>query len=269
MTSRGLIDPEVRERIERLELPFNSYGFDPWGISTEELERFFTFLALLYRHYFRVQVEGLENVPRRGRGLVVGNHSGGVALDGGMVLASLLLELDPPRLGHGMVEKLAVRWPFISKWFSRVGQLTGLPEHAVRVLEEERLLMVFPEGARGTAKLYWDRYSLVEFGTGFMRLALQTNSPIIPFAFIGAGEAIPTVVNLERLGRMLGVPYIPVTPYLLPIPRPVRCRIVYGEPMVFDGNGNEEDTVICSYVEQVRARIGNLIAIGRSRGGTS
>jgi len=86
---------------------------------------------------------------------------------------------------------------------------------------------------------------------------------------IGAGDAIPTVLNLRRLGKLFGAPYIPITPYLLPIPRPVRCKIVYGEPMWFEGTGNEEDEVIQTYVEQVRARIGNLIAIGRGTGGAS
>jgi len=266
------VDPEVRERVERLdasEIPFNRYGYDPYGISREHLGLFFTFLARLYKNYFSVRVEGIENVPRRGRGVVVGNHSGGIALDGGMVLASLLLEMDPPRLGHGMVEKFAIQFPYISKWFNRVGQLTGLPEHAIRVLEDERLLMVFPEGARGTAKLFWERHTLVSFGTGFMRLALQTGSPIVPFAFLGAGEAIPTVMNLRRLGKLLGAPYIPVTPYLLPVPLPVSCKIVYGEPMRFEGTGNEADEVVHAYVEQVRARIGNLIAQGRGKGSST
>lgn len=263
------IDPDVRERIERLEpseIPFNRYGYDPYGISQDYLVHFFSFLSRLYKSYFSVSVEGIEHVPTRGRGVVVGNHSGGIAVDAGMILASLLLEMDPPRLGHGMVEKFAVQFPYISKWFNRVGQLTGLPEHAIRVLEDERLLMVFPEGARGTAKLYWERHSLVSFGTGFMRLALQTGSPIIPFAFLGAGKAIPTVMNLRRLGKLLGAPYIPITPYLLPVPLPVHCNIVFGEPMHFDGTGNEADEVVHAYVEQVRARIGNLIAQGLGKG---
>jgi len=120
--------------------------------------------------------------------------------------------------------------------------LTGLPETAARLLADERLLMVFPEGARGTAKLYWERHSLVDFGTGFMRLALEAKAPIVPFAFLGGGDAIPTIANLYRLGKLVGAPYIPVTPWLLPIPRRVPLRIVYGEPMVFNGSPTEEDT---------------------------
>jgi 1-acyl-sn-glycerol-3-phosphate acyltransferase len=97
------------------------------------------------------------------------------------------LEMDPARLGQGMAEKFLNMLPFASEWSSRCGQFTGLPEHAERLLNDERLLMVFPEGARGTAKLYWERYSLVGFGTGFIRLALATHTPVIPFAFIGGG----------------------------------------------------------------------------------
>src|SRR4030095_7790311 len=122
----------------------------------------------------------------------------------------------PPRLAQGMAEKFLNQFPVASLWTSRTGQFTGLPEHAIRLLEDERLLMVFPEGARGTAKLYKQRHSLVEFGTGFIRLALKTGTPIVPLGFAGGGEAFPTVVNSYALGRLMGVPYLPVTPYLLP-----------------------------------------------------
>src|SRR5256885_2001642 len=131
--------------------------------------------------------EWLPMSMARPRAMLIGNHSGGVALDGGMVLASMLLDLDPPRLAQGMAEKFMNMIPFMSQYSARCGQFTGLPEHATRLLDDERLLMVFPEGARGTAKLYWERYSLVNFGTGFMRLSLATGTPIVPFAFIGGG----------------------------------------------------------------------------------
>ncbi len=264
-----LIKKEIAERVEQLDLPFNRYGYDPYGISKKHLAVFFTLLEKLYRHYFAVKVEGIENVPDRGRAMVVGNHSGGIAIDGAMVIASLFLDKEPPRLAQGMVEKFLNRLPWASVWSYRVGQFTGLPEHAVRLLEEDRLLMVFPEGARGTAKLYRERYSLVRFGTGFMRLALKTKTPIIPFAFIGGGEAFPTIANLTSLGQLLGVPYIPVTKYLLPIPLPYPCRILYGQPMHFQGTGDEEDEVIFKYVDQVKREIARLIEIGRSGGSLS
>jgi 1-acyl-sn-glycerol-3-phosphate acyltransferase len=254
---------EVEARIDRLEIPFQAHGFDKYGTSKWHLRVFFTALGWMYRTYFRVRVHGIENVPPRGRAMLVGNHSGGYAIDGAMVLASMMMDMDPPRLAHGMAEKFLNTMPVSSLWTNRVGQLTGLPEHAVRLLEDDRLLMVFPEGARGTAKLHSQRWSLIEFGTGFMRLALQTKSPIVPLAFIGGGDVLPTVMNLYKLGKLFGAPYIPITPYLLPVPLPKPCEIVYGEPMHFEGRGDEDDHVIEAKVAQVKARIGQLLDEGR------
>ncbi len=250
---------EVAARIERLEIPFNAAGLDPYGVSRRHLAIAFVALGALYRHYFRVRARGIEHIPPRGRAMLVGNHAGGVAVDAAMVLASVFLEMEPPRLAHGMAEKFIHRFPFLSIWACRTGQLTGLPEHAERLLCDERLLMVFPEGARGTAKLFHERKSLVEFGTGFLRLALRTRTPIVPFGVAGAGEALPTVANLYAIGRALGVPYLPVTPYALPLPLPARLAIQYGPPLRFEGSGSEDDEAIAGHVARVKSEIARLI----------
>jgi len=255
----------VAERIERLEIPFNRFGIDPYGISKKHLRVSFELLGFLYRRYFSVEVHGIAHVPARGRAMLVGNHSGGVAIDGAMVLASLFFDMSPPRLGQGMAEKFINRVPFMSQWANRTGQLTGLPEHAQRLLDDDRLLIVFPEGARGTAKLYKERYSLVDFGTGFVRLALKTRAPIVPFAFLGGGDAVPTILNAYALGRLMGVPYIPVTPYFFAVPLPVRLEIEYGEPLVFEGSGTEDDEIVLGYVDKVKESIARMIERGRRR----
>lgn len=258
-----LVHNEIAKRVRQLDIPFNRYGYDKYGISRTHLEYFFSFLGFLYKKYLPVKSFGIEHIPKQGRGMLVGNHSGGVALDGGMVLASLLLEMEQPRLAQGMVDKFLADLPFASTWLSRIGQVTGLPEHAIRMLEDDRILMIFPEGHHGTAKLQSEQYSLVRFGTGFMRLALRTKSPIVPFAFVGGGDAIPSVMNLYSIAKLFGVPYIPVTPYLVPLPRPMPCELYYGEPMVFQGTGSEDDEVIEVYVEQVKAKIAELLEEGR------
>lgn len=257
------IDDEVWERAHRLEIPFNSCGVDPYGVSREHLARMFTLMKFFYRTYFSVKVSGIDAIPARGRAMLVGNHSGGVAVDGAMVIASAFFELDPPRLAQGMVEKFLNKWPFANQWLGRTGQFTGLPEHAARLLQEDRLVMTFPEGARGTAKLFHERHSLVQFGQGFMRLALQTKSPIIPFAFLGGGEAVPTIMNSRALGKLVGAPYVPITPYFVAAPLPVQLLVRYGEPMVFEGTGTESDAMIARYVDQVKERIASLIERGR------
>ncbi len=257
-------DEAVRDLVNRLELPFNALGVDPYGISKKHLATGFSILGWMYRKYFRVHAVGVENVPKRGRAMLVGNHSGGYALDGAMVIASMMLEMEPPRLAQGMAEKFINQLPIGSLWSSRTGQFTGLPEHAERLLLDDRLLMVFPEGAKGTAKLYKERYSLVDFGTGFVRLALKTKTPIVPLGFVGGGDAVPTVMNSYALGKIMGVPYVPVTPYGLALPLPVPCEVHYGAPMVFEGSGDEDDVVIKGYVEQVKTRIGELMDAART-----
>lgn len=259
------VDSEVRDRLERLEIPFNEYGVDPYGISKQFLGPSLTALKFFFKHYFSVESHGIDNVPRHGRVMLVGNHSGGVAIDGAMVHASQFFEMNPPRLAHAMAEKFLNKIPFASQITNRCGHLTGLPEHAERLLGEDRMLMVFPEGARGTAKLFKERYSLVHFGSGFMRLAMKMKTPIVPFAFLGGGEAVPTISNAVSLGKLLGVPYIPVTPWLVALPIPAKLEVYYSAPMFFEGTGAEEDDVVNAQVEKVKARIAHLIDVGRKR----
>ena len=264
---RRAISPEVRERVELLDLPFNRWGLDPFGISKEHLGLFLTILGQAHHNYFRVRAHGIDNIPDTGPAMLISNHSGGLPNDAGMILASVFFDKNPPRLAHGMVEKFAQTWPFLGPLFSRVGQLPGLPEHAKQLLRDGRLLMAFPEGARGTGKLYRDRYQLVRFGTGFMRIALETGVPIIPIAFIGGEEAIPTIYHAKRLAKLVNAPYVPITPYVLPLPLPVQCDVHFGEPMHFEGNGNEPDELIERFVGQVKGRIEELIAKGRAERG--
>jgi len=261
----SLRSPEIAERVDRLEIPFSRHGLDAYGLDKAELTRFFTILRPLYRRYFSMRTYGLEHVPDRGRAMLIGNHSGGVALDGALIWGATFYEKEPPRLAQGMAGKFLAAAPFSAQWTAKTGQLTGLPEHARRLLNDDRLLMVFPEGARGTAKLYPERHSLVRFGTGFMRLALSTGSPIVPVAFIGGGEAIPTIHNSRTLGRLLGAPYVPFTPWIVALPRPTACQIYYGPAMHFDGDGNEADEVILEYVDQVKTRIAAMIELGVDR----
>jgi len=255
----------IEDRLARLELPFEPSGYDAYGTSRDALGVAFRWLAPLYKSYFRVRCHGIERVPARTRAMLVSNHSGGVAIDAAMLICACFFELDPPRLAQGMADRFLNRLPLASLVTSRTGQLTGLPEHAARLLEDERLLMVFPEGVRGTAKLFSERRSVTPFPLGFMRLAMQTGTPIVPVGILGAGEALPTVANLERAGRWFGVPYLPLTPYLLPWPLPARFELHFGQPLTFPGTGHEENDEVRANVERVRSAIESLVAAGASK----
>ncbi|HEV3191660.1 MAG TPA: lysophospholipid acyltransferase family protein [Polyangiaceae bacterium] len=259
------INQQVREAIDGLELPFNALGVDPYGVSKRHLRIALGLLAIVHRYYFSVRTSGIENIPPRGRAMLVGNHSGGIPIDAAMVITTCLLEMSPPRLAQGMVEKFLYRFPFLGQLASRTGQFPGLPENAERLLEDERLLLVFPEGARGTAKLFRQRYSLVDFGSGFLRLALKTHAPIVPFVVLGASEAFPTIANAYTLGRAFGVPYIPVPAYGLPVALPARIEVKYGAPLLFEGTGNENDEVVHGHVGKVKDVIAQMLVAGARR----
>ena len=257
-----LNDPQVRRNVDRLPIEFDDYGFDRFGLSKDSVARAYSPMARAYRHYFKATAFGLENVPARGRALIISNHSGGLGFDAAMILSSMLLNDDAPRLGQGMAEYFLTRTPFMRPWLRRLGHLTGLPEHGEQLLNDERLVMVFPEGARGAGKLYKDRYKLVRFGTGFMRLALKTSSPIIPCAFIGGEESFPQLYHIKWLAKLVNGPFVPVAPQLLFVPLPVACQVYYGPPMQFEGDGSEPDHVIQQYIEEVRHSMERLISVG-------
>ena len=251
-------------RVARTPTYFGEGAVDPFGLDPEWARYAVYVASLLHRFYFRTEVFGIENVPKS-RVLVVANHSGQIPIDGMLLGASLFLDAEPPRIVRAMVEKWSQTLPFVSMFFPRVGQVVGSPENAKRLLEQGDAILVFPEGARGTAKLFKERYSLVHFGSGFMRLAMKMKAPIVPFAFLGGGEAIPTIANAYTLGRLLGVPYIPVTPWLVALPIPAKLEVHYSELMFFEGTGAEEDEVVYANVERVKDRIAGLIELGRKR----
>jgi 1-acyl-sn-glycerol-3-phosphate acyltransferase len=259
--SERFLSTDLTRRVDAATHGVNAFGYDKWGFSPRYAKRTLALAEKLYRHYFRVSVHDIERVPP-GRGLLIGNHSSQLAYDGMMVATSMLMEANPPRVVRAMIEKFFQRQPLVNILMARSGQLTGLPENCERLLRENELILVFPEGARGGGKLWKDRYKLMEFGTGFMRLAMKTQAPIIPFGFIGGEEICPALVDVKPLARLLDMPYVPLTPTVLPLPLPAKCSIYFGEPLRFEGSGDEETADILSKVEVVRSRVGELVQRG-------
>jgi len=194
----------------------------------------------------------------------VANHAGQLPLDGALIAAAMFMDAEPPRIVRAMVEKWAVGLPFVSMLFARVGQVTGVPENATRLLQQGEALLVFPEGVRGVAKTFEHRYQLADFGSGFMRLAIETGTPIVPVAVVGAEEQYISIANFEALGKVLGMPAFPIVPQLLlpggQLPLPTRYRLWFGEPMRFNGDVDDDDSVLEEKVWLVRQTIQAMLA---------
>jgi 1-acyl-sn-glycerol-3-phosphate acyltransferase len=259
---------EVDEKLAELPTTLNEYGVDPFGFDPRYAAPFLLPAAVLYRYWFRVESRGVERVPG-GRVLLIANHAGNTfAYDGAMLAMAMLLDADPPRAVRGMGEYYLPTIPFFSTWMHRSGSVVGTPENCVQLLERGEAIMVFPEGERGFVKTYRHRYQLQRFGLGFMRLALETDTPIVPVGIVGAEEQSPGLVRSRWLGRLIGAPVAPIT-WTLPwlglagfVPLPVKFRIRFGEPLYFSGDPSEEDAEVERKVEVVKDAIRALVAEG-------
>jgi 1-acyl-sn-glycerol-3-phosphate acyltransferase len=255
---------DLEARIARLQVHPNEVGYDPFGFDPDTSRHALAVAALLHRRYFRTEVHGTENLPA-GRALIVANHSGQLPIDGLVIGASLVLDAEPPRFPRSMVEKWSAQLPFVSVFFPRCGQVVGSPDNARRLLEQEETLVVFPEGVQGIAKPFEQRYRLANFGLGFMRLALETGTPIIPTAVIGGEEQYPSVADLKPIARVLGLPALPVLPQLLVgmwLPLPTKYRLYYGQPLHFDGDPDDDDAVMEEKVSTVQNTIQSMVNRG-------
>jgi 1-acyl-sn-glycerol-3-phosphate acyltransferase len=248
-----------------------------WGRS-ERVEDFFdrTLIEFYYRYWFRAEVEGIENVPSTGGALVVSNHSGALPPDAAMIAKAIREEHTHPRPLNITVEHFFKGYPGFSMLIPKMGCVPAHPANVHRLLfDEGQLVLVFPEGRKGTEKLYKDRYRLRRFGRGgFVEAAMRARAPIVPVCVVGAEESQPIFAQLGLVKRLTGLLYFPITPtfphlgalgmlsYL-----PAKFKLRFLEPIQFEEEGMHEDKALVQTVaHEIRARIQeNLFDMLRTR----
>jgi 1-acyl-sn-glycerol-3-phosphate acyltransferase len=241
------------------------YEEDDFGLDEEFAEAALPFLEFLYDHWWRVHVEGVTNVPAHGRALLVANHAGILPWDAAMIGVALQREHPLPRYPRFTVLDWAFELPYVSVAIRKLGGVPASPYNALRLLEEEELVAVFPEGTNGTQKLYRDRYRLRRFGRGgFVELALRTGAPLVPVAIVGSEEIHPKLADAPLLARLAGMPFFPVTPTfpalgpLGAIPLPSRWRMEFCEPIdlsEFGPDAADDRALVFELSEHVRELI--------------
>jgi 1-acyl-sn-glycerol-3-phosphate acyltransferase len=212
---------------------------DEWGFDETFAESVTPLFEFLYDVWWRVKSVGLENVPAQGRAMLVANHAGSLfPFDASMMAAAIRKHHPAPRWPRFMVLDWAFVLPFLSAFMRRAGGVPANPDNATRLLEHDHLVMVFPEGVKGTGKPFSERYRLQRFGRGgFVEVAVRTGSPIVPVAVVGSEEIYPKLGDSEALARLVGAPFVPITPtfpwlgLLGLVPLPSRWRIEFGEPI--------------------------------------
>ena len=242
------------------------YQEDEWGLDEDFAEAVYPAFEFLYDVWWRVQTEGVRNVPSHGRGLIVSNHAGSMfPFDATMLGVAIQKEHPLPRWTRPLVLNWAFELPFLSFFMRKVGGVPASPFNASRLLEQDELVMVFPEGVKGTGKPFSERYRLQRFGRGgFVELALRTRSPIIPVAVVGAEEIYPKIGDGGALGRIVGAPFLPITPtfpwlgLLGLVPLPSKWRIEFCEPIDLSEYGPEaadDKALLFDVSERVRDTI--------------
>jgi len=245
------------------------YDTDEWGVDWEFLDAVRPFFTFLYKVYWRVKATGIENIPVEGRTLLVANHSGQLPWDGTMIATAVLTEHPAQRLVRTLFSDWAPRVPFLSAWMVRIGQALATEENGIRLLEQDELVAVFPEGHKGLGKLYRERYRLARFdNTDFIKMALQTRAPIIPVSVVGAEETYISLAKSTAAAKMAGAPFFPVSPtfpwlgLLGLVPLPTKWYIDFGEPIVLEERGPKaaQNLMLVSQLsDQVRNTVQEMI----------
>ncbi len=184
---------------------------DSWGRSEHLRALTRMIYDPIYRYWFRAEWEGFEHLPREGGALLVANHAGAIPADAPVIMHGV--ETDLGRPVYGLAEHLFRALPVVGTLWSRGGGVTANPDNAYRLLHDEgELVLVFPEGAKGTGKHFRDRYQLRRFGRGgFVEIAMRAGVPIVPIAVVGNEESMPILWKNNRLAKLIGIPYFPVT----------------------------------------------------------
>jgi 1-acyl-sn-glycerol-3-phosphate acyltransferase len=238
---------------------------DEFAYDREFTERIQGVALWLYRNYWRVEVDGVTNVPSRGRALLVANHAGIIPYDGAMIRTAIVAEHPHPRHARMLVVDWAFAMPFTSMLLVKTGNVLAHPDNATALLERDELVGVFPEGVKGALKSYRDRYKVRRLGRGgFVQVALRTGSPIVPVAVVGSEEIHPVMFDVRPLARLLGLPSAPVTP-TFPwlglgglIPLPSKWLIAFGRPIEVSQFGAEaanDARLVLELSEEVRGWI--------------
>jgi 1-acyl-sn-glycerol-3-phosphate acyltransferase len=263
---------ELRRRVNAFGIAERSGDVDEFGADEVVLARSQPVFDFMQDRYWRIDVDGVENLPDQGPCVLVANRSGLLPYDGIMISHAIQRTHPAHPLPRFLVADWLITLPFMQPYLARIGGVRASRENAERLLSRGHFVVAFPEGVKGAAKLFRDRYRLQRFGRGgVIRLARETGAPLVPVAVVGAEEVHPVLFKAETMARSFGLPFVPVTPTfpllgpagLLPLPSKWTIRI--GKPLALDGLGGdvvEDELQISRLTEELRQEIQTMVDDG-------
>jgi 1-acyl-sn-glycerol-3-phosphate acyltransferase len=239
------------------------YQVDDFGFDPQIAELLSLAIEPIAEKWFRLEVRGVENIPEEGGALLVANHSGTVPLDG--LITGYAVKKYAGRNLRPLGADLVFSLPVVGQVARKVGATLACQEDAERLLTSGELAGVWPEGFKGIGKPFAERYKLQRFGRGgFVSAAMRAQVPIVPVSIVGAEEIYPLVGNVPSLARLLGLPYLPITPFfpllgpLGLIPLPSKWIIEFGEPVrtdAYEPEAADDPMLLFNVTDQVRETI--------------
>jgi 1-acyl-sn-glycerol-3-phosphate acyltransferase len=249
----------------RVAMRDRSEQVDDFGLDPKFAARLRPLFDFLYARYWRVEAHDIDRVPDEGRVILCANHSGAVPYDGAMLATALRREHPARRELRWLAEDFVFHFPFLGVFMNRIGAVRACQENAERLLRKDTVVGVFPEGVKGVAKLFRERYRLQRFGRGgHVKLAIRTRTPIVPVAIVGAEETHPLIAPTGLLAKFLGLPYVPITPtfpWLGPLgllPTPSKWKIFFLDPISMDDyapDAADDEVLVGRLNEKIRTII--------------
>lgn len=236
-------------------------GEDPWGLNLKKARKNLEFIYPIYKKYFKVRVFGQEHVEDRPY-IVTSNHTGQIAIDGMLIATAFATEIKPQRILRAMVERFFTGLPFLGMWAQEGGAVLGDRQNCINLLNKGHSVLVFPEGVRGVSKSTPDFYKLQKFTRGFFRMSLQTKTPILPVAVVGAEEVFPYVYQAKDLAKKLGLPALPISANYFPLPSPIDIHIGKEYQVPQDVSFDSPDKVIDEHIYKIESEIKKLVESG-------
>jgi 1-acyl-sn-glycerol-3-phosphate acyltransferase len=261
----------LRRRLATLGMSERSGEVDEFGMDEVVVARMRGVLDVLFDRWFRVDLAGIEGLPERGPALLVANHSGLLPWDGLMLCHAV----ERHHASHARPRFLVADWlitlPFVHAYLARLGGVRACRENAERLLGGGHFVVAFPEGVKGAAKVFRERYRVKRFGRGgVVRVALETGVPLVPVGIVGAEEAHPLLFKWTSPARPLGLPFVPVTPTfpflgaLGGVPLPAKWVIRVGAPLPIDhlpADASSDELLVSRLTEELRSQVQSLVDV--------